>query len=262
MRIELWNLNTQEVNEYFDEIASFNQTLKEQLLSISAPENQTAQNIEQLLKTHYHSWSKQDEDELIRFLLEKRKYMLDKTFEYTPKNIENLLRVNRILSEGSEKVKAQARKLHKAMLALNDGFTQDFEIEGTVRVSYNGNHSLIDFDPDFDEDDEAPFPSPPHIMEIIDSATPARFPQDLFSCHYDDRDREIDDDDIYCDDGWRFTLRRDCPEFQGARCSWAFHNLADHSLYALQDIVRINDFWNEVTVIYQNWGEDEQIVEK
>lgn len=261
MRIKLWQLNTQAVNGYFDKIDSFNQTLKEQLLSISELQNKTPENIEQLLKNHYYSWCKQDKNELIRVLLEKRKYLLNKSFEYTPENIENLLRVNRILSEGAEKVLSQAQKLHKTMQTLNDGFTQDFEIDGTVRVSYNGNESLIDFNPNFDKD-KAPFPNPPHIMEIIDSATPTRFPQDLFSCHYDDRDREIDDDDIYCEDGWRFTLRRDCPEFQGNRCSWAFHNLADHSLYALQDIVRINDFWNEVTVIYQNFDGDKLIVEK
>ncbi|NDV47898.1 hypothetical protein D0T49_12660, partial [Paludibacter sp. 221] len=150
MRIKLWQLNTQAVNKYFEELDTFNQTMKEQLLSISEPENQTPQNIEQLLKTHYHSWRKQGADELIRLLLKKRKYLLDKTFQYTPENIENLLRVNRILTEGSEKVFLQAQKLHKTMQALNDSFTQDFEIDGTVRVSYNGNDSLIDFNPDFD----------------------------------------------------------------------------------------------------------------
>jgi len=274
MRIKLWQLNTQAVNEYFDKIDSFNQTLKEQLLSISEPENRTAQNIEQLLKTHYYLWEKEHKRQIIRVLLEERKRLLDESFEYTPQNIENLLRVNRILSEGSEKVKAQARKLSEEIISRNDGFTQDFEIDGTVRVSYNGAHSLIDSTPEEKEEDEAPFPRIPHIMEIIDSAMSGKYSEDLYSCHYNDgHNPEKEDalekaydgffDTMYLDDdGWRYALRINRPEFQGIRCSWAFKDLTLHSLYALQDIVRINDFWNEVTVIYQNWGGKEQIIEK
>lgn len=216
MRIKLWNLNKEKVNEYFDKIATFNQRLKEQLLSISEPENLTPQNIEQLLKTHYYLWKKGNKRQIIRLLLEKRKHLLNKTFEYTPENIENLLRVNRILSEGSEKVKSQARKLYEETLSRNDGFTQDFEIDGIVSVSYNGNHSLIDFNPDFDENDEDP-ESPPHIMEIIDSAMSGRYPENLYSCHYNDgyspeKEDELDLDNMYLDDdGWRYALRINCP---------------------------------------------------
>lgn len=267
MRLRLWNLNTEEINKYFDEIASFNQTLKEQLLSIAEPEGRTPQNIEQLLKTHYHSWDNRYTRQIIRLLLEERKCLLNKSFEYTPENIENLLRVNRILSEGSEKAQSQARKRYEEIMSRNDGFTQDFEIEGTVRVSYNGVHSLINPTPEEEKEEGAPYPHTPHIMEIIDSAMSGKFSEDLYACHYNDgyspeKEDEIDLDNMYLDDdGWRYALGTNCPEFQGVRCSWAFKTLTNDSLYALQDIVRINDFWNEVTVIYQNWGEGEQTVE-
>lgn len=169
-------LNAQEINECFEKIDSSNQTLKELLLSISESENQTPQDIEQLLKTHYRLWCRNN-NKVIRSFLEKRKYLLDKSFEYTPENIENLIRVNRILSDGSEKVLQQAQKLQKKLQNQNDGFTQDFEIEGTVRVSYNGNDSLIDFNPDYDEDEES---DRPHIMEIIDSSTYENTPKIFF----------------------------------------------------------------------------------
>ncbi|MDH8701584.1 hypothetical protein M2138_000931 [Dysgonomonadaceae bacterium PH5-43] len=259
MRIKLWNLNTEEVSKCFEEIASFNKTLKEQLLCIAESENQTPQNIEQLLKIHYHSWKKQGADELIRLLLEKRKYLLDKTFEYTPENIKNLLRVNRILSEGSEKVQLQARKLFKEIISRNDGFTQDFEIDGTVRVSYNGVHSL--FYPTLEEEEEEEKATYPNILEIIDSAMFRKFPKDLYACCYNDgytpeKEDELELSNMYVDDdGWRYALGTNRPEFQGVRCSWAFKTLTKDSLYALQDIVRLNDFWNEVTAIYQNWGQ-------
>jgi hypothetical protein len=34
--------------------------------------------------------------------------------------------------------------------------------------------------------------------------------------------------------------------------TWEFHNLLFHSNYALQDIIRINDVWSEVKVVWQH----------
>ncbi|MDL2323144.1 hypothetical protein LJC52_04065 [Bacteroidales bacterium OttesenSCG-928-A17] len=253
--IELSSLGVGDINSYFEEIDSFNGYLKEQLLSVSESENQTPQKIEQLLKTHYYSWRRLNV-ELIRLLLEERRFLLNKSFEFTPKNIENLLRVNRILSEGSQKVMTKSVEMARELQNREDNFTDYYEISGTVRVLYDGNDSLIDFDPEHDEDELSDCP---HIMEIISSAMSSRYREDLFFC-YPSKNGDPYGTPLYADDPWNrnFNSR---PEFAGIRFSWAFHNLVDHTLYALQDVVRINDFWNEVTVIHQNLDGKERIID-
>ncbi|MDL2304923.1 hypothetical protein LJC72_06245 [Bacteroides sp. OttesenSCG-928-D19] len=206
--------------------------------------------IEQLLKAYYRLQFKLFQ-ELAPSYLEKRKSLLNSSFEFTSSNVENLIRVNNILSENSRKVSAQAKKLYLQLYSLQDEFTEDFEIEGTVRVSHNGNDSLIDFNPLHDEDEKS---DRPHIMEIIDHVMEKTHPNSLFSCHYS-KDNDEFSFPMFLADGeywdYKFQTR---PEFERVRFSWAFHNLVEHSLYALQDIVRINDFWNEVTVTYQNFS--------
>jgi len=183
--------------------------------------------------------------------LQKRKELLDTSFKFTPENIEKLIRVNQILTENSQKVLAQAKKLYDQLQAQTCDFTQDFEIEGTVRVSYNGDSSLIDFDPEKEEIcGESKYS---HIAEIIDSTMADCYFKNLYYCHYNDNSKPnmCEEKDIF----WAFSLDT-VPLIEGVSFCSAFHNLADHTLYALQDIVRINDFWNEVKVRYQNFNGD------
>jgi len=42
------------------------------------------------------------------------------------------------------------------------------------------------------------------------------------------------------------------PELRTLPIGWEFHNLLFHSNYALQDIIRVNDFWCEAKVGWQH----------
>ncbi|WP_163222138.1 hypothetical protein [Bacteroides sp. 214] len=259
MRNIEWEFVTRDIksiNDYFDDLELSNRDLKKILLETALPEKQSPEKIELLLKHHYHSWDRAGHRDLIYFYLEQRKYLLDKVFEFTPKNIENFLRVNRILSEGSQKVMTKSVEMARELQNREDNFTNYYEISGTVRVLYDGSDSLIDFDPEHDEDELSDCP---HIMEIISSAMSSRYREDLFFC-YPSKNGDLYGTPLYADDPWNrnFDSR---PEFAGIRFSWAFHNLVDHTLYALQDVVRINDFWNEVTVIHQNLDGKERIID-
>lgn len=183
--------------------------------------------------------------------LEKRKELLDKAFEFTPENIEKLLRVNQILTENCQKVLAKAKKMYDQLQSQNDDFIHDFEIFGTVNVSYNGDESLIDFDPEKDE--SCGKSKYPHIAEIIDSAIRCNSFDNLYECHFNDNATPdiSNEEEIF----WEHSIRA-IPPIEGVCYCWAFHNLVDHTFYALQDIIRINDFWNEVKVWYQNFDGD------
>jgi hypothetical protein len=212
--------------------------------------NRNIEKIERVIKNLYHLESKRVDFPMSISLLEKRKKMLNRSFEFTPENIEKLARVNKILTENSQKVLAQALKLYKQLQTQRCDFTQDFEIEGTVSFQYNDEKSLIGFDSNKDEVcGEVMYP---HIVEIIDDvSTP--WIEKLFYCHFSkNHEVEGNKDDIF----WEHSLNN-VPSIEGVRFCNAFHHLADYTLYALQDIIRFNDFWNEVQVTYQNFDGNE-----
>jgi hypothetical protein len=161
-----------------------------------------------------------------------------------PDNTAHLCRVNKALCDGSEKVLRKtvelSAKLRKEMEDEHNDFLQDFEIEGTINVSYNGNNSLIDFDPETEVDELAK--NDFHIAEILDFSN--KFPLWTF---YEGENLEP----IIVD--YSISLLA-VPELKNIRFCSAFLCLCADTYYALSDIVRINDFWNEVTVCYQNFN--------
>jgi hypothetical protein len=60
---------------------------------------------------------------------------------------------------------------------------------------------------------------------------------------------ESEDTINYWGESWFFDK---FPTLQDLPITWEFHNLLFHSNYALQDIIRINDVWSEVNVVWQH----------
>jgi hypothetical protein len=249
----------EETEDFFKNLDAQNKQSKEVLLALNTAENQSPEEIESVLKAYYRLDYSIFETIAPDFL-QKRKSLLDERFEFTPKNVENIIRVNNILTENSLKVLEKAKKLQEELSAKSDDFAEDFEIEGTVQVSYNGNNSLIDFDPEHDESCDS---GRHHIAELIDFASSFdnNSREDLFYCHFF-KTGEAHSYPLFIEEGeyWDYDFQTQS-EFKNIRFCWAFHNLAEHSLYAMQDIVRINDFWNEVTVVYQNFNGNYKMID-
>ncbi len=242
----------EDIQYYFEKVENAAKTTQELFLHLEKPEMQSAEKIETWLKGLYHLEYKKFKL-IVSTALSRRRELLNSVFEFSLKNVENLIRVNDILTENSQKVVNQAEKiqleLRKQIKNNPDGFLQDFEIKGTVNICYNGNDSLLGFDPKHDEDENS---DKPHIAQILDEMKE----QPLYECHFSIKDRSHSFP-MFCTGHWNAQLQSR-PELKEITFCWAFHNLADHTSYALQDIVRINDFWNEVTVEYQNFEGNER----
>ena len=78
-------------------------------------------------------------------LFEKRQALLDKMFTWSPENTEKVRRVNDQLRMLSSKLHERTNAMYqKASFICDDpDFDDDYEIEGTLKYSYNGEDSVL-----------------------------------------------------------------------------------------------------------------------
>lgn len=199
-------------------------------------------------------------DPLKLALLERRR-RIRQTFQYTPEQVSQIERVNRILTDGSAKVLQRAGTLYRQMLKLKsagDEFLDDFEIEATVSIGYCGADSVLQLE--FDENQgESDYQA---MAEILDDCPLED--RNLRSFHFSyqpaadwrasDEALGIVDTMILTGESWDEDCL-DVPELRHVNFCHAAHCLFVDSAYSLSDIIRCNDFWNQVQATHQNWGE-------
>lgn len=199
-------------------------------------------------------------DPLKLALLERRR-RIRQNFQYSPAQVSQIERVNQILTDGSAKVLQRAGQLYRQMLQLKsagDEFLDDFEIEATVSIGYSGAGSVLRLD--FDENQgESDYQAMAEILDDCQSGD-----NNLRSFHFScqpaadwrasDEALGIVDTMILAGESWREDCL-DVPELRHINFCHAAHCLFVHSAYSLSDIIRCNDFWNQVQVTHQNWGE-------
>ncbi len=192
----------------------------------------------------------------LKMSLEQRKELINENFVFTPEAVRHIERVNRILTECTSKVMERTILLYRQMLQLGpngDDFVNGFMVEGTVNVSFNSPDSLLVFEVDENQgqsdyetmaeilDDERHEHNPLHAFRFVD------YDQDAFN---------VSDDELIDDRrlkrNWNIELLS-APELSYIETfCYASHALFCHSNYSLSDIIRINDFWNEVKVTHQH----------
>jgi hypothetical protein len=199
----------------------------------------------------------------LKLALFERRQRIRQTFQYTPEQVRQIERVNRILTDGSAKVLLRAGQLYRQMFQLKsagDEFLDDFEIEATVSVAYSGADSVLrlEFDENRGESDyEA-------MAEILDDCPLGD--RNLRSFHFSyrpvadwrasDEALGIVDTMMLAGESWGEDCL-DVPELRHVNFCYAAHCLFVDSAYSLSDIIRCNDFWNQVQVMHQNWGENQ-----
>jgi hypothetical protein len=189
----------------------------------------------EMSKYHHYRIEKEYLD-ILNKVFEQRKYLLKKRFKYTKENIKKILWVNKRLIECFKKGYKEAclafeqlkeRKQNK------DPFVDECSV--TIRVQpflleYNAKEKYW-------AEPEGDFPRM-NMDDVLNSL----IPHDTASMG-----TETDLDDDF---NWNEGLEGDV--FKKNRICYAFHNLLDHSLWSLADIVRIKEFWTEVEVVHQN----------
>ena len=200
--------------------------------------------------------SKAYRDDRLNACLSQRKYLINTNFKLTAGAVNQIERVNRILTESSARVLKRTELLYRQMLELkaqDDGFLNDFEVEGTVAVRYNGDESLLTLDVD-ENNGQSDYHAMADILDFTNNAF-----EHLRSYTFYDRDN-IDsgtkDEDLAIDDmlnlNWNVELLS-APELSSIEyICYVSHILFVDSCYSLSDIIRINDFCNEVKVAHRN----------
>lgn len=225
-------------------------------------ENLSLPELETMIKELHNEIQKSSirKNDRLEWCLTQRKYLINKDFKFTQENVKLIERVNRILTESSAKVLQRTGLLYRQMLQLKaqgDDFLDDFEVEGTVSVHFNTEESLLMLD----EDENNGQSDYIDMSEALDDTKKLFELLTSFHFSYDeDADWQASDDELGIKDD---TLKLNWNiEFLGAtelssieyfcHASHVLFNLSD---YSLSDIIRINDFWNQVKVTHQNWGE-------
>jgi len=184
------------------------------------------------------------DDELSDYLY-ARKRKLNSAFEWTPENMEKLIRLNQKLVECWEKLDVEAKQTLQTIknrMDKSDDFLQDFNMDAVVQVFI-----LV---PDEDEELDEPNEGIEEVLNwvISDNAAVNRGCYSLYDLD------ESSEDIIYLDreQNWNIDFKG---RFDEHFISQAIHDLYDHSCWSFPDILRINRLWAELKVDYQNFVE-------
>jgi len=203
--------------------------------------------------------SKAYRDDRLNACLSQRKYLINRDFIFTPEAVNHIERVNSILTKSTAKVLKRTEYLYRQMVQLKakgDDFLDDFNVEGTVAVGYNGEESILTFDKD-ENNGQSDYQAMADVLDFTNNAFEYLrtfsisdggnlFPGETEDKFIIDETMELN---------WNIELLS-APELSSIEYfCYASHILFVDSRYSLSDIIRINDFWNEVKVTHQNWGE-------
>jgi len=177
----------------------------------------------------------------LRGLLEERKRKLNKDFVFTPEYIEKFLWIDREIKKCVQKLQQQGEKVIKDLEKLiqkKDAFFIDFEVEAQIFPK------IIEWSDNYECECE----TEDKIVEIIDWIEKEhnyilRFSPALkdSSCYFSDlnwNDHEL---------GARKGT------FADYHIGYGMHELCSHSLWSFPDMMRINEIWCDLKVLYQHF---------
>ena len=151
--------------------------------------------------------------------------------------------------------------LYRQMLQLkmqDEDYLDDFWVEGTVGVEFRGEESVLLLD----EDENNGQSDYIEMADVLEYTSVAFEYLRSFSFRYNENaDWQASDDELSIEDdmlkiNWNIELL-EAPELSAIEYfCYASHRLFVDSNYSLSDIIRLNDFCNEVKVTHQNWGEN------
>ena len=228
---------------------------------IEEMEKLSLSDLEAMIKELYQKFQKSRSyrDERLNACLSQRKYLINRNFIFTPEAVNHIERVNSILTKSTAKVLKRTEYLYRQMVQLKvkgDDFLDDFNVKGTVAVGYSGEESILTFDKD-ENNGQSDYQA---MADVLDFTNNAFAYLRTFSISDEGNlfpgepeDKFIIDDTMELN--WNIELLS-APELSFIEYfCYASHILFVDSRYSLSDIIRINDFWNEVKVTHQNWGD-------
>lgn len=226
------------------------QKVEEKILAI------TGDNVEYNME-----WTRsQRKCEQVERLIWKRKHLLDKMFVATPEEVVRMEQVNNRLYDLTQKMYSRTESLYRKVMTTtyDPESDDDVEVEGTLKFSANGHSSLLPMANDdyYGSNFYAMFFIINWLytcdvldLEEIEQCRCYLSPSDYLP-EMNSKELGLTDD---LNDGttWYESVQPAADKLSHLCICHAIHDLSDHKPYSIPDILRMNDFWVEVTVKHQ-----------
>ena len=183
-------------------------------------------------------------------LLDERRSLLNWMFKETPEEWERMKVVNSRLSELTKELRLKMADVCDGLAKRKrDAFDDDYEVCGTLHFNYNDEDSVLPYK------GAEIYGSDYRLMIATNNFLTGNDPFHYLklSCNFDDsRDRILESGN--CDDD--YTWAHDTPFTEDPEV-YICHTMAIFCRdfgYPAQDVLQLNDFWNEVHVRYQHFA--------
>ena len=176
----------------------------------------------------------------VRKLLTRRWNLLNLMFMPSVVNMNRFKEINSRLESLCSQLRERMLKLKKSLPLVQDSdFDDDYELEGELRFCYDDENSVLKLDDDHYCSDFC------RMIDIIHTCN--------YGTYWECIER-ISLNSHILDDGvsWNEPPFYGRTEFDDIIICHAMHNLSDHMLYSIPDILRLNDFWAEVHLTFQS----------
>lgn len=185
----------------------------------------------------------------LELLLDQRRTLLNWMYMETPQEIARMKQLNTRLFDLTNRLWVKMADVCESLAShQRDDFDDDFEVEGTLKFSYNGEDSILPYD------GADVYGSNYRLMiatnDWLTGDRPLHFLE--LSCRYDwSRGMILSSGDM--DDG--VSWAHEIPGAYEGICICHTTALFGRDCgYPIQDVLQLNDFWNEVRVRYQQFA--------
>ena len=171
--------------------------------------------------------------EQLESLLYDRQCILNEMFEWTQPNIQAIQKVNDHLKFLSDSLLERYKSIEKKVpfICDNPDFDYDYEIDGSLRFSYNDDRSVLQLD------DDTFYGSDFKLMCAVIN-------------WYFDQNTWTSPNSVNLDKlNWNIGCFHWNPELKLCHATYCF---CHHGLYSIPDFIRLNDFWAEIIFTEQS----------
>ena len=183
-----------------------------------------------------------EKKEAVKILLRERQHQLNEIFIADERSLSHFKAINnRLYSLTCQLLKRTKAALKVLPSVMTDtDFDDDYNLEGTLRFTFNGEESVLKLE------DDSRYGSDFTLMIKLIS--------DISHGHHEENIEELYPHSELLDDGvsWNEYPFRGRKEFEDVIICHAVHQLTDHQLYSIPDLLRLNDFWAEVNLTIQS----------
>ena len=196
--------------------------------------------------SHYVLFRHKEELEL---LLDQRKTLLNWMFKETPQEIARMDRLNTRLFNLTKRLRVKMADVCESLASRQrDDFDDDYEVEGTLRFSYNEEDSIRSYE------GADVYGSDYRLMIATNNYLTGEDYQHFleFNCRYNwTREGILNSGNL--DDGQSWS-HHTSGVFEGMCICYTTACFCRYLGYPIQDVLQLNDFWAEVHVRYQQFA--------